>query len=158
MRAIPVIQCLKRVLLTGILLMPVLYGAPALAELGGDVSTVVRDSSVLGAARVISQKVGFTLHESRTPQGLVVRQYVEASGKVFAVTWAGRQSPNTSALLGRYASRYLAAARAPHSGHHVLTIHAADLELTVMRTQRGWLGSALLPGTLPQGVTREMLR
>ena len=145
-------------LLTGTMLMPFLYGAPALAELGGDVSSVSRDVSALGATHVVTPKLGFQLHESRTVQGTVVRQYVAASGKVFAVTWNGRQSLNTSALLGHYASRYLAAARAPHSGHHVLTIHAADFELTVMRTPRGWLGYALLPDPLPQGVTREMLR
>jgi hypothetical protein len=129
------------------------------AALGGDVASVVHDHEALRADDVVSSTDRYDVHEAQSPEGVRVRQYVDrASGKVFALAWEGPRSPDVNALLGAYASRYQAAAKANHGSHHVLSVSDPDFAVTVLRLQRGWQGLAYLPGSLPQGVSRDELR
>jgi hypothetical protein len=132
--------------------------APAAAALGGDIASVLHDHESLQATHSVTPTMQYDVHEGRTADGLQLREYVDRSGKVFAVTWRGMRSPDVGALLGAHAARYRAAARARHGGHHVLSIKDADLVVTVMRLPRGWQGQAYLPAAIPAGVNRDDLR
>jgi len=61
-------------------------------------------------------------------------------------------------LLGTYAPRLTAAARAHPGNHHVLTIQEPDLLVSVVRGPRSWEGHAVLPGAIPAGVSLAELR
>src|SRR5215475_9542856 len=68
--------------------------APALAALGGDATSVETDRVSMKGALRISPLVAYDIHEIQTPSGTVIREYVSAQGKVFAVTWRGPGLPD----------------------------------------------------------------
>jgi hypothetical protein len=146
---------LHRATLLGILML-----APAArAALGEHRSSVEADSRALGAtAPVVSSTGRYELHESRTADGGVVRQYVNAEGTVFAVSWSSRFRPNLQQLLGAHYAEYLAAARGHATGHHVFSVSTPDFVLGIVHRPRGSAGIAHLPALLPAGVRPEELR
>ncbi|WP_175940094.1 DUF2844 domain-containing protein [Caballeronia sp. BCC1704] len=94
-----------------------------------------------------------TYRETSDPHGIVVREYVDAAGTVYAVSWRGPAMPNVEALLGAYFSRFRdgASATAGDAGLHTARVSDADLRVenrTRLRefTGRAWLASALPPG------------
>jgi hypothetical protein len=134
------------------------WSAAAAAALGGDLDSVQRDREALHATGdAVTPGVHYDLHEAKTTDGVSLRQYVDRSGKVFAVSWQGPRSPDVGALLGNYAARYHAA-QARRGNHHILTVHDGELMVTVMRLPRGWQGQALLTDALPDGVDRSEIR
>jgi hypothetical protein len=133
--------------------------APAAhAALGGDVASILRDHQQLRASHWVTPVTNYDIHEGRSPTGLYLREYVNRSGKEFAVSWQSPSAANISVLLGDYAGRYQAAAQAHRSGHHVLSIDTPELKMTVVRLPRGWQGLAILPDGVPAGVNQRELR
>ena len=130
----------------------------AFAALGGDVASVLRDNDALGATHGVSTFVAYDRHESVTPDGVRVRQYVDRAGSVFAVVWSGPRSPSVAALLGSHAAHYQEALRTRAGNHHVATLIEPGLEVSVVKLPRGWSGGALLPAAIPAGVHRSDLR
>jgi hypothetical protein len=129
----------------------------ARAALGGDLASVDRDLAHLQAARVVTPTVSYDLHELSS-SGTRVREYVDRSGRVFAVSWQGPRMPDLGQLLGAYAERYAAAVRAQQATRSHLALSTPELVLTAIRMPRGWSGQAFLPAALPDGVRREELR
>jgi hypothetical protein len=125
---------------------------PSHAALGGDVVSVLRDHELLHASHTVTPTVNYDLHEGVSTDGVQLREYVDRSGKVFAVGWQGPRSPDVGRLLGTYAARYYDTARLHHGGHHVLAVNQGDLVVTVVRLPRGWQGRAYLPAAIPAGV------
>ena len=141
-------------LLGFLMLAPVAHAA-----LGENRSSVEADSRDMGAtAPTVSSTGRFELHESRTADGGVVRQYVNAQGTVFAVTWSARFRPNLQQLLGAHYADYLAAARGRGTGHHVFSVSTPDFVLGIVQRPRGSAGTAHLPALLPAGVRPEELQ
>ena len=94
-----------------------------------------------------------TYRETTDTYGIVVRQYADAAGAVYAVSWRGPAMPDVKALLGAYFQRFRdgASASAGDAGLH--TARVADGALVVEnRTRlrefsgRAWLANALPPG------------
>src|SRR6516162_1270963 len=72
----------------------VCVSAPALAGLGGDAASVENDRVSMKGAMRITPTVDYSVHEIQTPAGIVIREYVSAAGKVFAVSWRGAGMPD----------------------------------------------------------------
>jgi Protein of unknown function (DUF2844) len=122
---------------------------PAFAALGGDAASVDTDvAKMKGQARATATG-GYTVKEITLPSGTVVREYISAEGKVFAVTWSGMSKPDLQQTLGTYFEQYKAAAAAPHAGHNHLTIRQPDLVLNSGGHMRAWKGKAYVPALLP---------
>lgn len=98
------------------------------------------------------------MHQLVTGDGTTVRQYIEKAGRVFAVSWSGRFPPDLRVLLGAHYRQYVAAASAPHPGHHVLSVTTDSLVLDVVKLPRGFAGHAHLPSLVPPGVRADELR
>ena len=77
---------------------------------------------------------------------------------MFAVSWSGKVQPDLRVVLGPYYARYLESARAPHPSHHVLSLNAPDLVLSVVKLPRGFAGHAHLPSLVPAGTAVDALR
>ena len=75
------------------------------AALGGDLASIDREQAALQAERVVTPAVAYDLHELITPNGTRVREYLDRSGRVFAVSWSGPRLPDLGQLLGAYAER-----------------------------------------------------
>jgi hypothetical protein len=92
-------------------------------------------------------------HETTDANGITVREYVDLSGKVYAVSWRGPAMPNVQALLGEYFDAFQQGANTAigEAGLHTTRVASGDL-LVENRvrlrefTGRAWLASALPPG------------
>jgi len=122
---------------------------PAFAALGGDAASVDADAAKMKGQARATAVAGYTVQEITLPSGTVVREYVSAEGKVFAVTWSGMSQPDLQQTLGTYFDQYKAAASAPHAGHHHLTIHQPELVLNSGGHMRALSGKAYVPALLP---------
>jgi len=61
-------------------------GSPALAALGGDISSIEGDRvSMKGALTAFTTVKGYSVHEITTAAGVHVREYLTSDGKVMAV-------------------------------------------------------------------------
>jgi hypothetical protein len=123
--------------------------APALAALGGDATSVEADRvSVKGALRV-TPVADYAVHEIQTPSGLVIHEYLSASGKVFAVSWHGPGIPDLSRLLGTYSAEVQQSMPRPHYDHHHLSVQTPDVVVQSSGHTRAYFGRAWVPALLP---------
>lgn len=131
---------------------------PAFAALGGDAASVDADAAKMKGQARATAVGGYTVKEITLPSGTLVREYVSAEGKVFAVTWSGMSQPDLQQTLGTYFGQYKAAAAAPHAGHHHLTIHQPELVLSSGGHMRAWRGKAYVPALLPPNFSTDDIR
>jgi hypothetical protein len=131
---------------------------PAFAALGGDAASVDTDAAKMKGQARATAVAGYTVKEITLPSGTLVREYVSAEGKVFAVTWTGMSQPDLQQTLGTYFEQYKAAATAPHTGHHHLTIHQPELVLSSGGHMRAWTGKAYVPALLPPNFSVDDIR
>lgn len=136
----------------GAMVLALAAATPALAQLG---STGPAGSASQGA--VVNQAQGglILFHESTDANGIVVRQYVDSSGRVYAVSWRGPAMPNVQALLGTYfaAFREGASASIGAAGLHTARVAQGDLVVENRVRLREFSGRAWLVSALPPGVS-----
>lgn len=122
---------------------------PALATLGEDVATVENDRVQMKAQVRTTSVAGYTVHQIETPNGTTVREYVSASGKVFAVSWNGPVLPDFRQTLGRYFDEYHSGASSPRVGRRQLVLEGTDLVVHSYGRMRAFYGNAYVPSLLP---------
>jgi uncharacterized protein DUF2844 len=132
---------------------------PALAALGGDVSSIDADRvSMKGALTAFRTVKGYEVHELTTSTGVHVREYL-SNGKVFAVSWQGPFIPDLKQMLGAYYARYSQAASAPHvGGRRHLRIEQPGLVVESNGRMRAFYGRAWDPALLPPNFTAADIR
>ena len=135
--------------LTGGVLASQVICLPALATLGEDVATVENDRVQMKAQLRTTSVAGYTVHEIETPAKTIVREYVSASGKVFAVSWSGPLLPHFRQTLGRYFDEYNNAASSPRAGRRHLSVEGTDLVVNSHGHMRAFYGNAYVPSLLP---------
>jgi Protein of unknown function (DUF2844) len=130
--------------------------APALAALGGDVTSVEADRVRMKGALHTTYTANYTVHEIQMSK-LVLREYVSLSGQVFAVSWRGEGIPDLQQVLGTYYSsfRQTAAAGGPHYNHHMLTVNTPDVVVVSSGHIHAYFGRAWVPGLLPQAFSLD---
>jgi hypothetical protein len=134
---------------------------PALASLGGDVTTVQADQAKMQGSLRTSSNNAYTLHEIQSSTGVAVKEYVSTSGKVFAVTWQGPFHPDLRQLLGTYFDQFEQAEQAQRTqrrGHGPVLIQQAGLVVQISGHMRAFVGKAYVPQMLPAGVHVEDIR
>ena len=120
--------------------------------LGGDVASVGDDQQAWGASDSQTFQSGATVYSQTLPNGLTIRQYVDASGLVFAVAWSGPVLPDFSRLLGNYFTNYTEALREQKRG---VNVQNAALVLESGGMMRAFFGRAYLPPRLPAGFAAQ---
>lgn len=131
---------------------------PARAALGERDASVDPDAVQFQARARVTTRPAFTVHELHTPTGTVIREFVAASGVVFAVSWQGPFKPDLGQLLGSHFQRYATAPRSPGSTRSRLMIDQPDLVVHSGGHMRYYSGLAYLPQSLPPGVDAGQLR
>jgi hypothetical protein len=139
-------------------LASLLVCAPALATLGEDVATVENDRVQMKAQLRTTSVAGFTVHEFESPTGTIVREYVSAGGKVFAVAWQGPVLPDFRQTLGRYFDEYHNAANSPRVGRRHLEVTGSDLVVESHGHMRAFYGFAYVPSLLPPNFTADDIK
>jgi hypothetical protein len=136
------------------------FSLPALASLGGNVSSIESDRVQMNASIKLMQHDIYDVHEIQAPGGTVVDEYVSPEGKVFAVTWHGQFPPQMQQILGTYFQQYSAALQAQPKtyGHRPLDIQEPGLVVQTGGHMRAHFGRAYIPDLLPQGMTASQIQ
>jgi hypothetical protein len=129
------------------------FSLPALAALGGDLSSVESDQLKMKGMLRTTVASAYTVHEIQVPSGTIVREYVTPAGKVFAVTWRGPRVPDLRQTLGTYFTEFTQAARPLHPNHTHFEVADAGFVLQSAGHMRAYSGRAYIPQLLPQNVT-----
>jgi hypothetical protein len=139
---------MTRTLLSSIVLAAGVSG-PALAALGGDVTSIEADRVYLKGAVRVTPTVDYSVHEIDTSSG-VVQEYVSSSGKVFALSWRGAGIPDLRQMLGGYYGEFAQARNsAPHYNHHQMEIRTPNVVVQSSGHLRTFFGRAWVPALLP---------
>ncbi len=154
---------LPTVLLTALLmiLMMMTIALPAFAGLGEDAASIAGDQARLHGTLRTTQNEGYTVHEIDSASGTAVREYVSASGKVFAVAWQGPWPPDMRQILAAYFDPYKQALQVQansRAGRRPLLIQQPGLVVQAGGHMRSFAGRAYVPTMLPQGVSVEEIR
>lgn len=134
---------------------------PLLASLGGDVTSVETDRAKMQGTLRTTSADSYTMHEIQTSTGVVVKEYVSPTGKVFAVTWRGPFHPDLRQLLGPYFDQYTQAVqdqRAQRRGRGPVLIQQPGLVVQITGHVRSFWGKAYVPQLLPATVHAEDLQ
>jgi Protein of unknown function (DUF2844) len=102
----------------------------------------------------------YTIHELRTPAGIVVREFASSGGRIFAVSWTGPSPPDLRQLLGSHFEDFQQAAEAlkGRGPRGVLFVQHNGLTVQMSGHMRSYAGRAYLPDQVPRGVRADDLR
>ena len=123
-----------------------LCASDAWAALAGDLASVQSDAQAFGALTSQTVMAAATVYTQTLPNGLVVRQYADSAGLVFAVAWEGPVLPDFGRLLGSYYPVYTLAVRQQKRG---VNFQTPELVIESGGMMRSFSGRALLPTRLP---------
>lgn len=130
------------------------------ATLGEAADSVESDRTALSAVRQSTTSVdGYSIHEIRS-EAVTVREYVSASGVVFAIVWKGLIRPDLKHLLGSYASEYeKALEQTPtQKGSRRLKVKTSRIIVEKWGHMRSLQGRAYVPALIPVGVSVDDIK
>lgn len=136
------------------------FDPEALASLGGNVASIETDAAALRATPVIRSSRAYTVCEIAGESSMVVREFTNNRGVVFAVSWSAPVIPDLRLLLGSYFGRYSdVLARLRRAGtHRSVRIDSPELVVESSGHLRAYRGIAYLPSEVPAGVTTAELQ
>lgn len=129
----------------------------ATAALGEKETSIETDRQALSANTTSGTHLypGYTVREI-TSDSVVVREYLNKDGVVFGLAWKGINTPDLSALLGKYYGEYQESfsrrGTRPHSrgGHN--TFKGSHVVVERSGHMRAVKGRAYVPELLPSGL------
>jgi hypothetical protein len=139
------------------MLLVMLAPRAAHATLGEPETTVASDVAELKGSVKSTQLTNYRVHEIQLPSGTVLREFAAPGGSVFAVAWSGPSLPNLQQALGSYFNAFVAAAKSPHGGHHMLQVQQDNFVMQSSGHMRAFSGRAYLPHAIPAGVSLDEL-
>jgi hypothetical protein len=135
---------------------------PAWADLGGGVADIQGEQLRMHATRSVATTLQpGSVHELRLADGSSVRQFVNAQGVVYAITWSTRAKPNFAQWLGRHATDFdAAAAAAPRTPGIKRSAFVDQGDLVVQSGGRlgAFVGKAWLKSQMPAGSDANAIR
>jgi len=131
---------------------------PLNATLGEKLDTVVLSKETQARKLNIQNFDTYTVHELIDAQGAKVRQYTNASGRVFAVTWEGGRLPNLQKLLGAHFDSFSKESSSKTRRRGPLVIQSGDLTVISGGHQRDFRGQASLKNLMPPNLNQEAIQ
>ena len=132
-------------------------GSSAQSALGGAASGIRADAARPGAHVASVANKGYTRHDLTRANGGLVREFENARGQVFAVTWSGPGKPDLRVLLGRHfatlqqGSPRLGAGAGRAGLRDPVLVSQPDLQIQTSG-HMGWFdGVAFVPSLAPAG-------
>lgn len=139
---------------------------PATAALGESSASIEADRMRIAAAPRGAQAMS-AVDASRvvmveTGDGTRIRQFVDGSGFVYAVSWRSRTKPRMEVLLGSYFPDYrqacVQAQRERPGVRHRIAIDRGDLVVETIAHLQSHVGLAYLRSRVPAGIDLDALR
>lgn len=119
---------------------------------GGVSSAAAGAANAAGASAIANANTVYTVSQSKLDSGTVVREYSDAGGKVFAVSWRGPTLPDLRTLLGeKFTAMTNAAGARAKAGHSQLALERPDVVVVSNGHMRAFTGQAWIPTALPAG-------
>ena len=144
------------------LIAAALLPLPAAATLGEGVASVQADTLRTAAVRRVHAAPTGTVHTLTLPDGSVIRQYLAADGRVYAVSWNTRFKPRLDLLLGAHFDTYAAAGRQAQQQRggvrHAAMLSRGDLVVESNAHLQSHVGRAWLRSLLPAGAGPDAIR
>jgi hypothetical protein len=134
---------------------------PAFCALGGNADSVASDAARLKAVIRVTRADQYSIQELSTSTGIVVREYISPSGKVFGIAWNGPFVPEMKVLLGGYFEHYSQLAKAQREsrvGRHPLNIEDPLFVMQTSGHMGAYSGRAYDPQLLPQGLRGDQIQ
>lgn len=132
----------------------------ARAALGERADSLGRDQKSLFAKRMNGNVFSkFSVQELQT-DATHIKEYVDADGIIFALTWSGLDHPDLAILLGSYFADYHlkeSVQRKPHGVRHQ-RIEASSLVVQKWGHMRRLEGRAYDPKLIPAGVSLDEIQ
>ena len=159
----------RLVLLAAAGLVAASAAAPCLASLGRAPSafagtTTVHQARALAAAngttgsKSNNGSASYSVSTTTLAGGTTVREYVDADGVVFAVTWNGPFLPDLRELLGQhFATLRNESARQPKAGRGQVRVAQPDVTIESGGHMRAYAGRAWINSRLPAGFDTDTL-
>ncbi len=135
------------------------WARSAHAALGADAASIEADAVQLHGVTQRSTGPSYAVVTIAADNGILVREFLDSSGRVFAVNWRGPAVPDLSGLLGSYFNSYTSLLAAlPNAGRQrAVRAAAADLVVVSAGHLRAYSGLAYLPQRIPAGVALATL-
>jgi hypothetical protein len=147
--------------LYAMLFLSMLQCAVAYASLGGAPSNFSTTPLLRQGARSLAaadSTANYTVTQSTLDEGTVVREYSDAAGVVFAVSWNGPFLPDLRTLLGAHFDTLRSeAAKQPKAGHSQLAVERPDVVIVSTGHMRSYSGKAWIPASLPAGFSTDSI-
>jgi hypothetical protein len=137
------------------------HSPAAHAELAASTESIVADQIRFKGVRSASTSGQVTTHEIKVADGSSIKQYVNAAGVVFAVSWRTRLKPNLEALLGTQLVAQVASASTATGVASIKarqSVHQPNLVLHQGGRMNAFSGLAYVPTLVPNGIDAETLR
>lgn len=131
---------------------------PAQASLGAARASVATDVAHFKARLKSTAQVNYTVQELTGDGGMVTREYSNAAGTVFAVSWEGPARPDLQQLFGNYFPRFQADVQSNGRRHQAMRADDIDFIVRTGGHPGHMWGFALLPGEMPQGFSTDGLQ
>ena len=149
----------QRILVLFIIIGALVVPFFAYASLGDDEVSAKDDQIYMNGALRTTINEAYTVHKITDPNGLIVREYVSSTGKVFAVSWQGPFFPNLQQLLGRYFDQFSQASKTRNNNspriRGPLLIQQPGLVVQSSGHMRAYSGRAYIPDMVPLGMDIE---
>lgn len=137
---------------------------PTLGQSGGSTSTsasvtALQQQSVIKRS-VQSSAATYSTVSTVLPSGTQLTEFVNAAGKVFAISWQGPTLPDLNVMLGTYFSTFKSNRERPSRVWNVGTpVSASDDEVVIQSNGRmgNFMGHAYVLKMIPAGVSIESL-
>jgi len=149
-------------LLYGLALLMVIFGTAhrLQARLGESADSIKSDIEAFSASPTgVMTRDGYTIQEIDC-DSTTVREYVSASGVVFAVAWNGLVHPDLTQLLGRYTGEYeRGLEQTPREpGRKRLRVKTNEVVVEQWGHMRNLQGRAYVPALIPPGVSIDEIK
>jgi hypothetical protein len=131
---------------------------PAWASLGAARASVDADVTHFKARLKSTSLTTYTVQELTGDGGMVTREYTNAAGTVFAVSWDGPARPDLQQLFGTYYPRFQADVHSRARTHRALRSDDIDFVVRTGGHPGHMWGFAVLPGDVPQGFSTDGLQ
>jgi hypothetical protein len=141
------------------------WGSPAMATLGEilpDASSTAAATSTAASSgkqavlrRSVTKSQLYSVVESQLENGTAIKEFTNADGRVFAVSWSGPILPDLQGLLGSHFSAFDAGAKKAHRPGSLgapLNIEQDKLVVRSNGRMRHFFGHAYAPDLIPSGV------
>lgn len=121
------------------------------AELGGAMTGVQADRAHLDARLTSTPGGTHTRHDMTLPNGGMVKEFTNANGRVYALTWAGPGKPDLRSLLGGYFDRLQAGTARinPRARRQPMQLVRSDVVIQTGGHMGYFWGVAYIPALAP---------